>query len=194
MAKPIGPSHNLTTQMKKNIDKKQALANMRLFATSLLLLVAALYILARSRHGHHAWDWVAAFAEAAMIGALADWFAVVALFKHPLGLPIPHTAIIPRNKERIADNLAAFVRDKFLDTEVLVEKKVREFNPTLKIAAWLTRGANAALLADKLVAVFLSARSISSMICRCASCCAAPWRNVCSSLTSASWLVVCSIR
>ncbi|MFC6519640.1 DUF445 domain-containing protein [Undibacterium arcticum] len=140
----------------KNIDKKQALANMRLFATSLLLLVAALYILARSRHGHHAWDWVAAFAEAAMIGALADWFAVVALFKHPLGLPIPHTAIIPRNKERIADNLAAFVRDKFLDTEVLVEK-VREFNPTLKIAAWLTRGANAALLADKLVAVFVGA-------------------------------------
>ena len=145
----------LSIQMK-TIDKKQALANMRLFATALLLLVTALYIVARSRHGHYVWDWVAAFAEAAMIGALADWFAVVALFKHPLGLPIPHTAIIPRNKERIADNLAAFVRDKFLDTEVLVEK-VREFNPTLKIAAWLTHSDNAALLADKLVTVFVGA-------------------------------------
>jgi len=145
----------LSIQMK-TIDKKQALANMRLFATALLLLVTALYIVARSRHGHYVWDWVAAFAEAAMIGALAGWFAVVALFKHPLGLPIPHTAIIPRNKERIADNLAAFVRDKFLDTEVLVEK-VREFNPTLKIAAWLTHSDNAALLADKLVTVFVGA-------------------------------------
>ena len=57
-----------------------------------------------------------------MIGALADWFAVVALFRRPLGLPIPHTAILPRTKARLADNLAVFIRDKFLDTELLAAR------------------------------------------------------------------------
>jgi hypothetical protein len=65
-------------------------------------------------------DCVKAMAEAAMVGALADWFAVVALFRRPLGLPIPHTAVIPRNKDRIGVNLAAFVRDRFLDPPSLV--------------------------------------------------------------------------
>jgi uncharacterized membrane-anchored protein YjiN (DUF445 family) len=59
---------------------------------------------------HPAWGFVRAFAEAAMVGGIADWFAVTALFRHPLGLPIPHTAIIPRNKDRIGDTLASFLR------------------------------------------------------------------------------------
>ena len=71
---------------------------------------------------HWAWGYVAAFAEAAMVGAIADWFAVVALFRHPLGLPIPHTAIIPSNKDRIGENLATFICANFLSTEQVLAK------------------------------------------------------------------------
>src|SRR3546814_16364957 len=68
---------------------------------------------------------VRAFAEAAMVGGLADWFAVTALFRHPLGLPIPHTAIIPRNKDRIGDTLALFLRDTFLTPTVVARRMYR---------------------------------------------------------------------
>lgn len=104
------------------MNKQLELFKMKLLATGLLLAVMVLFIVARFQHGAGGWPWVAAFAEAAMVGALADWFAVVALFKRPMGLPIPHTAIIPHNKAKIADNLAEFVRDKFLDVESLVVK------------------------------------------------------------------------
>ena len=136
------------------LHKQQQLTHMKLFATTLLASVTLLFVLARSQQGMGLWSWVAAFAEAAMIGALADWFAVVALFKHPLGLPIPHTAIIPRNKVRIADNLAIFVRDKFLATDTLVEK-IRSFDPAQKIASWLSVGKNADVLADKVLAMLV---------------------------------------
>jgi uncharacterized membrane-anchored protein YjiN (DUF445 family) len=69
-----------------------------------------------------AWGFVKAFAEAAMVGGLADWFAVTALFRHPLGIPIPHTAIIPRNKDRIGDTLALFLRDNFLTPSVVARR------------------------------------------------------------------------
>ena len=83
---------------------------MRLVATGMLLAMAAIFIAARATvHLHPAIGFVQAFAEAAMVGGLADWFAVTALFRHPLGLPIPHTAIIPRNKDRIGDTLALFL-------------------------------------------------------------------------------------
>jgi uncharacterized membrane-anchored protein YjiN (DUF445 family) len=145
------------TEMKSMnpLNKQQKLTNMKRFATALLAGVTLLFILARSQQGLGLWGWVAAFAEAAMIGALADWFAVVALFKHPLGLPIPHTAIIPRNKVRIADNLAVFVRDKFLATDTLVEK-IRAFDPAQKIAGWLSVHNNADVLADKVLAMVVS--------------------------------------
>jgi len=82
---------------------------MRILATGLLVAMAGLFFLAGTLTPvHPAWGYVRAFAEAAMVGGLADWFAVTALFRHPLGLPIPHTAIIPRNKDRIGDSLAAF--------------------------------------------------------------------------------------
>lgn len=94
-----------------------------------------------------------AFAEAAMVGALADWFAVVALFKR-VPIPIPmlarHTAIIPNNKDKIADNLAVFVRDKFLDTESVVAL-IRRHDPADKVADWLRQPANARQLGDYLV-------------------------------------------
>ena len=98
---------------------------MRVVASGLLVLMAGLYLLARSHEAPGepaAWGYLRAFAEAAMVGGLADWFAVTALFRHPLGLPIPHTAIIPRNKDRIGDNLASFLRVNFLTASVVARR------------------------------------------------------------------------
>ena len=86
---------------------------MKLAATGLLVLMAALFAATRVYEDRYPWlSFVKAFAEAAMVGGLADWFAVTALFRHPLGLPIPHTAIIPRNKDRIGEALATFALDR----------------------------------------------------------------------------------
>lgn len=96
---------------------------MRLLATAMLAGMGALFIAAtRLDHLHPAWGFVRAFAEAAMVGGIADWFAVTALFRHPLGLKIPHTAIIPRNKDRIGGTLASFLRDNFLTPSVVARR------------------------------------------------------------------------
>jgi uncharacterized membrane-anchored protein YjiN (DUF445 family) len=96
---------------------------MRVLATAMLAGMAALFIAANGLvEVHPAWGFVRAFAEAAMVGGIADWFAVTALFRHPLGLPIPHTAIIPRNKDRIGNTLAAFLRDNFLTPRVVARR------------------------------------------------------------------------
>lgn len=95
-------------------------------ATALLLAMAALFVVARwCVDMHPAVGFVQAFAEAAMVGGLADWFAVTALFRHPLNLSIPHTAIIPKNKDRIGDTLAAFLRDNFLVPRVVARRMGR---------------------------------------------------------------------
>ena len=96
---------------------------MRIIATGMLVLMAAVFLFAsRYQDVHPAWGFVRAFAEAAMVGGLADWFAVTALFRHPLGLPIPHTAIIPRNKDRIGNTLALFLKDNFLTPSVVARR------------------------------------------------------------------------
>ena len=96
---------------------------MRALATAMLAGMAAVFIAAtRLDHLHPAWGFVRAFAEAGLVGGIADWFAVTALFRHPLGLPIPHTAIIPRNKDRIGDALAAFLKDNFLTPSVVARR------------------------------------------------------------------------
>ena len=128
--------------------KRAALNRMKIIATGLLLVAAGLFALARYHHDAGWWAWLAAFSEAAMVGALADWFAVVALFRHPLGLPFPHTAILPANKARVADNLAEFVRDKFLGSDALIDK-IASFDPAQRLAAWLAEPRNAALLGEK---------------------------------------------
>ncbi|WP_238136813.1 DUF445 domain-containing protein [Variovorax sp. JS1663] len=94
---------------------------------------------------------MAAFAEAAMVGAIADWFAVVALFRHPLGLPIPHTAIIPSNKDRIGARLAGFICNNFLATPQVLAK-LEQFDPATRLAHWLSQPAHAAGLGEHLVA------------------------------------------
>lgn len=126
------------------------LKRMRIIATSALAAMAGLYILARSLE-HHAlfWGYVAAFAEAAVVGALADWFAIVALFRHPLGIPIPHTAIIPSNKDRIGRTLANFVVMNFLTGDAL-RHRLERVDLTAKAAEWLW--ANAQGVSGRVVA------------------------------------------
>lgn len=112
--------------------------HMRRVATGLLLAMAVLFLVARRyEHLHPAWGYALAFAEAAMVGGLADWFAVTALFRRPLGLPIPHTAIIPENKDRIADTMAAFLRDNFL-TPAVVARRLRGMNLALAAGNFLS--------------------------------------------------------
>ncbi|MGX7893883.1 DUF445 domain-containing protein [Tsuneonella sp. HG222] len=110
---------------------------MRRVATGLLVSMAGLFVLARAMLGTHpAWDYVLAFSEAAMVGGLADWFAVTALFRRPLGLPIPHTAIIPENKDRIADTMANFLQANFL-TPIVVARRMRGMNLARAVGDYL---------------------------------------------------------
>ena len=110
---------------------------MRLFATGMLVAMAALFVVARYfQTVHPAWGYVLAFAEAGMIGGMADWFAVTALFRHPLGIPIPHTAIIPENKDRIADTMAAFLQENFLTPQV-VARRLHATNIAAAAGGWL---------------------------------------------------------
>src|SRR3982750_58947 len=96
---------------------------MKVVATGLLVVMAAVFAVTRVLEPQYPWlSYVKAFAEAAMVGGLADWFAVTALFRHPLGLPIPHTAIIPRNKDRIGEALASFLKENFLIPSVVARR------------------------------------------------------------------------
>ena len=98
-------------------------AGMKAAATGLLVVMAIVFIVARAvEPTYPAASWVKAFAEAGMVGGMADWFAVTALFRHPLGLPIPHTAIIPRNKDRIGEALAHFLKENFLIAPVVARR------------------------------------------------------------------------
>ena len=98
-------------------------AGMKVVATGLLVVMALIFLAARAaEHAYPAASWVKAFAEAGMVGGMADWFAVTALFRHPLGLPIPHTAIIPRNKDRIGEALANFLKENFLIAPVVARR------------------------------------------------------------------------
>ena len=110
---------------------------MRLAATLLLVAMATLFVSTLALDGAHpALPWLQAFAEAALVGGLADWFAVTALFRHPLGLPIPHTAIIPANKDRIGDSLASFLKENFL-TPGVVARRLDALDIAHAIARWL---------------------------------------------------------
>src|ERR1700743_46640 len=110
----------------------QSARGMRLFATAMLGAMALLFALATHFAPlHPVWGFARPFAEAGLVGGIADWFAVTALFRHPLGLPIPHTAIIPRNKDRIGEALANFLKENFLIPAV-VARRLR----SLQVARW----------------------------------------------------------
>ena len=111
-------------------------------------LVTAVFFLATIFEKQLPWlSYVQATAEAAMVGALADWFAVTALFRHPLGLKIPHTAIIPHRKDSIADNFGQFVQANFLTEEVIADK-LRSIDPARQAAEWLSQPENSQHLAN----------------------------------------------
>ncbi|MGA9575654.1 MAG: DUF445 domain-containing protein [Lysobacterales bacterium] len=117
------------------IDKALQLRRMK--RIPLLLLGLMILLFAMTLHAAAPWAaWVHAFAEAGMVGALADWFAVVALFRHPLGLPIPHTAIIVNRKNDIGESLSRFVADHFLEPEV-VRRKLQNTNLTAFVVSWI---------------------------------------------------------
>ena len=116
--------------------RRQSLRRMQWFALALLLASLCGLLVSHAMGGRGAWGWLRAFCEASAVGALADWFAVVALFRHPLGIPLPHTALIPQSKARIADSLADFVRDHFLDPATLLAKLV-VLDPAQRLGAWL---------------------------------------------------------
>ncbi|QKC96499.1 DUF445 domain-containing protein [Mesorhizobium sp. NZP2298] len=124
--------------------KLSALRRTKFIATAALAVCVLVFALAKSFQNTYPWlGFVAAFAEAATIGGLADWYAVVALFRRPLGLPIPHTAIIPENQNRIADNLGRFIEGNFLAPEP-VREKLAEVDFAALVADWLTDAERAA--------------------------------------------------
>lgn len=121
------------------------LRKMKRLATGLLLVATAIFLISRWWEVNDGPTWIGyvrAMAEAGMVGALADWFAVTALFRHPLGIPIPHTAIIPRKKDMIGDSLGDFVGENFLSEDV-VRDKIARVEVSSRVGAWIGQEANA---------------------------------------------------
>ncbi|BBC33519.1 Membrane protein [Streptomyces graminofaciens] len=140
-----GTNRAMTTFSAADEEKQRGVRRMKFTAAGLLLFVAVVYVLAKwaSHEGAGAWaDYVAAAAEAGMVGALADWFAVTALFRHPLGIPIPHTAIIPNKKDQLGVSLGEFVGENFLSEDV-VRQRLRAVGIGSRLGAWLAEPQNA---------------------------------------------------
>jgi uncharacterized membrane-anchored protein YjiN (DUF445 family) len=120
--------------------RRRALRRMRSLAVSLLVFAAVVYVATLGREGF--WGFVNAGAEASMVGAIADWFAVTALFKHPLGLPIPHTALIPRRKDELGRGLEEFVGDNFLQEDI-IRDRIAAATISRRVGRWLAVRAGA---------------------------------------------------
>ena len=135
-------------------QRRVALRRMRLVALSLLILAAAVYLATLGRTG--VWGFVNAGAEASMVGAIADWFAVTALFRHPLGLPIPHTAIIPRKKDMLAVSLQDFMGANFLREEIIRDRVMAARIPQ-RAADWLLVPANTERATSEVVTLSIRA-------------------------------------
>ncbi|MBO9532265.1 MAG: DUF445 domain-containing protein [Solirubrobacteraceae bacterium] len=123
-------------------QRLRGLRRMQAFALSLLIAAAAVYLATRSRADDGVWGYVNAAAEAAMVGGLADWFAVTALFRHPLRIPVPHTALIPRRKDEFGHSLQEFFTENFL-TEEIVRGRVADARVAERLGEWLMRPGNA---------------------------------------------------
>lgn len=124
-------------------ERAKALRSMKRLATGLLVVMAIIFAVAFALQGRYPWlEYVRAAAEGGMVGALADWFAVTALFRHPLGIPIPHTAIIPKRKDEIGVSLGEFVETNFLSEDV-IRQKLASFSVSEKLGSWLAEPANA---------------------------------------------------
>ncbi|MEP7160644.1 MAG: DUF445 domain-containing protein [Dermatophilaceae bacterium] len=129
-----------------DVERRKDFVRMRRVATSLLVFAAFVFVLTLHRDG--VWGYVNATSEAAMVGALADWFAVTALFRHPLGIPIPHTALIPKKKDVFAKGLEDFVTGNFLTGEAARERFLAA-DATGRLGRWLRDPRHARRLADE---------------------------------------------
>jgi uncharacterized membrane-anchored protein YjiN (DUF445 family) len=130
------------------VQRTLALRKMQRIATGLLIVAAMVFVVSKIfEDASPILPFVRAFSEAAMIGALADWFAVTALFRHPLGIPIPHTAIVPARKERIAESFGRFIERNFLDAD-RIAMIIRRQDPALRLAGWLARPERSRQVAD----------------------------------------------
>ncbi|EWT01174.1 membrane protein [Intrasporangium oryzae NRRL B-24470] len=132
-------------------QRRRDLRRMRTVATGLLVFAAIVYLFTRGQD-HGILGFVNAGAEASMVGACADWFAVTALFRHPLGLPIPHTALIPRKKEMIGRSLEEFVAENFMH-EAIIRERVIDAEPTRRMAEWALAPGHAKRLVDEVATV-----------------------------------------
>jgi uncharacterized membrane-anchored protein YjiN (DUF445 family) len=144
-------SLGLTTRSAER-QKQRELRKMKLVATSFLIGSAVTFIVARRIETHGGPTWIAylrAAAEAGMVGGIADWFAVTALFRHPLGIPIPHTAIIPRRKDAIAEGLSEFVSDNFL-SEIAVREKLSSARIAQRFGFWISDATNAQTVTNEM--------------------------------------------
>ena len=145
MTSPVDSSLPIAAFDEK-IRAKQ-LQEMKLRAAGLLILAAITFAISHYLSPQYPWlGWVQAFSEAAMVGGLADWFAVTALFRHPLGIPIPHTAIIPARKDRVGEVLGAFVERNFLNRHV-IERRLLEARLGERLAKFLSDPANSKAVA-----------------------------------------------
>ena len=136
-------------------DGYKRLVRMRRLANGMLLAIMGLFVFSHmwepeGQEWDMHWRFVRAFAEAAMVGGLADWFAVTAIFRHPLGLPIPHTAVIPKNQDRIAEAVGRFIADNFLKPE-LVAERVKDKDLSEALGKWLAEPTQSTALAGGLV-------------------------------------------
>lgn len=132
-----------TTTAERDAERRRGLSRMKLLATSLLAVAAVIFAVSFALQDRYPWlGFVRAAAEGAMVGALADWFAVTALFRHPLGLRIPHTAIIPTRKDEIGESLGDFVETEFLSDDV-VAARLAAYDVSGAVARWLMEPGNA---------------------------------------------------
>jgi uncharacterized membrane-anchored protein YjiN (DUF445 family) len=126
--------------------RRRGLRRMRTIAVSLLVFAAVVYVATRGQGGFL--GFVNAGAEASMVGAIADWFAVTALLKHPLGIPVPHTALIPKRKDELGRGLEEFVGENFLQ-EGIIRDRVAAATISARVGSWLSNPANARRVADE---------------------------------------------
>ena len=133
-------------------ERRRVLHRHKVAVTSLLALMAVIFIAcswAQSRGNGAAWiGYVRAAAEAGMVGGLADWFAVTALFKYPMGIPIPHTAIIPNKKDQVAGVLSDFVSENFLNARTITDKVMAAGIPE-RVGRWLAQPENAERVSEE---------------------------------------------
>ncbi len=141
---PSGPLGTRPGSAELDAARRRGVRRMKLIATGFLLAATAVYVIAKVAGAHGAGPWagyLAAAAEAGMVGALADWFAVTALFRRPLGLPIPHTAIIPTKKDALGASLGEFVGENFLSADV-VRARLRAVGIGARLGGWLAEPGN----------------------------------------------------